>query len=442
MNYTPHTPEDISSMLASIGVQSIEELFSPIPASLRAKHFNLPAGKSEHEVFEQISALGKKNNSPLLSFLGGGYYDHVIPAVVDALTSRGEFFTAYTPYQPEASQGTLQALFEYQSAICALTGMDVSNASMYDGGTALAEAVLMALRITGKNKVIIDKSVNPLHREIVHTYLKFRSFEIIEIDPRGYALDRETLLSLINDDTAAVVLENPNFFGTVDDFTDIAEALHRIGSLLIVSAYPISLGLVKTPGEMGADIAVGEGQSLGNPLSFGGPYLGIITSKKEYVRNLPGRICGETVDHENRRAFVLTLQAREQHIKRHKATSNICSNQGLCALRALIFLSSLGKNGLREMAQLNYSISSFAKERLKAVKGVKISTCVTFNTFVLELPSDASLVAKKLLNKNIAAGIPLSLYYPALKNHLLVTVTEKISCEAVEQFAKQLEASL
>ncbi|NJD90051.1 MAG: aminomethyl-transferring glycine dehydrogenase subunit GcvPA, partial [Geobacter sp.] len=336
MAYCPNTPAEQQEMLSTIGVSSVEDLFAPIPAKLRATSFNLPEGLSEFETYDLIKAIAGQNSAATVNFIGGGFYDHIIPSAVDHLSGRAEFYTAYTPYQPECSQGTLQALFEYQTAICRLTGLDASNASLYDGATACAEAAMMALRVTGRNKILVDACVSPFAREVLKTYLYNLEVEIITIQPLQGALDRDAVSRLLDDTVAGVLVQNPNFFGTVDDFTSLADEIHAKGALLIASVYPVALGLLKSPGEMGVDIAIGDGQSLGNPLSFGGPSFGFIAAKKKLIRNMPGRIVGETVDKNGKRGFVLTLQAREQHIKRHKATSNICSNQGLCALRGLI----------------------------------------------------------------------------------------------------------
>jgi len=442
-SYCPNTPEEVREMLAAMGAASIDDLFRPIPPGLRARSFELPEGMSEFEMLRRFEHLAGKNAQHLSHFVGGGYYDHLIPAVVDHLSSRAEFSTAYTPYQPECSQGTLQALFEYQTAICRLTGMEVANASLYDGGTALAEAAMMALRITGRNRLVIDGSVNPFHREIVRTYLANLDVELVEIGPKLGMADDLRLRAAMDDATAAVLVQNPNFFGSVSDFRRLAGDAHGAGALLVVSAYPVALGLVESPGAMGADIVVGDGQSLGNPLSFGGPSFGFIASRKEYIRNLPGRIIGETVDRKGQRGFVLTLQAREQHIKRHKATSNICSNQSLCALRGLIFLSSLGREGFAELARLNYDKAEYAKKVLGAIGGVEVMNgSATFNEFTVCLPKIAAEVVTALLRKGIAAGVPLGTYYPEMERCLVVTVTEKRTRDEIDTLARHLEAIL
>ena len=443
MSYCPNTLEEQKEMLSAIGVKSIADLFAPIPKKLRAKSFNLPAGMSEFEMLHEMSGLAGQNGQGLTHFIGGGYYDHLIPAAVDHLAGRAEFYTAYTPYQPECSQGTLQALFEYQTAICRLTGMEVSNASLYDGGTAMAEAALMALRITGRNRLILDGATSPFNREVLKTYLSNLDVEVIELSPLDGALNQKGCLAALDDRTAAVIVQSPNFFGSVVDLTPVAAAAQKKGALLIAATYPIALGMIKSPGEMGADIVTGDGQSLGNPLSFGGPAFGFIATRKKYIRNLPGRIIGETVDNQGRRGFVLTLQAREQHIKRHKATSNICSNQSLCALRGLMFLSLMGQQGLGEMAQLNYDKAEYAKAVLGCIRDVTVlHAAPTFNEFTISLPMRATKVVERLLAKGIAAGVPLGMYYEDADNYLVVTVTEKRTKAEIDLLAKELEAAL
>ncbi|MBP2674221.1 MAG: glycine dehydrogenase [Deltaproteobacteria bacterium] len=442
MSYTPHTQEEIREMLAAIGVGSIGDLFRPIPGELRTASFDLPPGMSEFEMLDRLRELASQN-LPVVPFIGGGYYDHLIPAAVDHLAGRAEFYTAYTPYQPECSQGTLQALFEYQTAICRLTGLGASNASLYDGGTALAEAAMMALRITGRGRILLDGAVNPFCRAIVRTYLANLPVEIVEPAPLDGETDRQRLEKELDDRCAAVLVQNPNFFGRVADYGGLAAKARGCGALLVAYVYPVSLGILKSPGEMGADIAVGDGQSLGNHLSFGGPAFGFLAARKELIRNIPGRIVGETVDREGRRGFVLTIQAREQHIKRHKATSNICTNQSLCALRGLIFLSCLGKNGLAEMARRNRDKAEYAKAALAAVRGVSIPAgSPTFNEFTAHLPRGADEVVASLLKRGIAAGVPLGRYYPGMENRLLVTVTEKRSKGEINLLARELEVAL
>jgi len=458
MPYIPHTESERREMLRSIGVRSIDDLFAPIPKNLRVKTaapgadrpadqplaFDLPPGISEHAVRTHLQQLAAQNATNLTCFVGGGFYDHYIPSAVDSLAGRSEFVTAYTPYQPEMSQGSLQAMYEYQSAICRLTGMQASNASLYDGGTALCEALLMAARINDRPKVIVDACVNPLYRKMLDCYTTSLPIEIIAIEPKNGRTDHDAISRLIGPDTSAIILQNPNFFGVADDYTELVAAAHAAGAVAIASVYPISLGLLKTPGAMCFDIAVGEGQSLGLPLSFGGPYLGFMAALKTHVRKMPGRIIGQTKDHDGRRGFVMTLQAREQHIRREKATSNICSNEALCAVRALIYLSLVGKSGLKKVAATCAAKAKYARTRLTKVPGVSLLTdAPTFNEFTLKLPArDASDIVEKLAGKGIAAGLPLGRYYPALRNCLLVAVTEKRTEEEIGLFAEELEAVL
>jgi len=443
MPFIANTEQQRQEMLAAIGMTA-DDLFADIPAKLQCTDFHLPAGMSEQAVRSYLGELSGKNSTRLINFLGGGFYDHFIPAAVGALTSRGEFYTAYTPYQPEASQGTLQAIFEYQTMIARLTEMEVANASLYDGGTALYEAMMMALRITGRNKIIIDDSVNPIYRVMLDSYTRNLHIARQQTHSVDGLANRKEILRALDDETAGIIVQNPNFFGCIDDLTDLAEAAHRKGALLIVSCYPIALGILKTPGAMGADIVTGEGQSMGLPLSFGGPYLGFMATKREYVRKMPGRIVGETVDGQGRRGYVLTLQAREQHIRREKATSNICTNEGLCALSALIYLSLLGKDGLKEVSQLCADKASYAYKRLTAIKGVTLHfpTKWFYNEFVLDVPGDASDVIGKLIEKGFAAGFPLRRYYEGMSNSMLIAVTEKRTKNEIGMLAETLEAVL
>lgn len=443
MSYVPHTDEEIKQMLEVIGVSSIDELFKDIPQSLRAKSFNIPSGKSEFEVTQKLRHLSTKNATGLVNFVGAGFYDHIIPAAVDAIASRSEFYTAYTPYQPECSQGWLQAIYEYQSMVCELTGLDVSNASLYDGGTALYEAAMMAIRLTGRNKIIMDSGVNLIYRTMLYTYTSNLSIEFVEIPVVHGKSSRDELFKHLDDKTAAVIIQNPNFFGVVDDYSDVVERVHKFGSLAIASVYPVSLGMLKSPGEMGFDIATGEGQSLGIPLSFGGPYLGFMSARKELVRQMPGRIVGATVDSEGKRGFVLTLQTREQHIRRERATSNICSNEALCALRAAIFVALLGKDGLGELAQNNYHRAEFAKEKLSGISGVEVKrSSSTFNEFTVMLPRPADEIVHRMIDKGFACGFPLGRFYKGMDNYLLIAVTEKRTKEEIQSLAASLGAVL
>ncbi len=443
MPFIANTAAQQEQMLKTIGL-SMDDLFADIPKDLKVKGLNLPAGLSEQQVRSHLAGLADKDSTALTCFLGGGFYDHFIPAAVYSLISRSEFYTAYTPYQPELSQGTLQVIYEYQSSICRLTDMEVSNASLYDGGTALYEAMMMALRITKRNKIIIDDSVNPIYRVMIDSYTSNLNIDLEQTHCSDGLANREELKKKLDKDTGAIILQNPNFFGCIDDFTDIAEMAHEVGALLIVSCYPMSLGILKTPGAMGADIVTGEGQSLGMPMSFGGPYLGFMATKQKHVRKMPGRICGETIDSEGRRAFVLTLQAREQHIRRDKATSNICSNEALCALAAHTYMTLMGKQGMAETAQLCADKASYAFKRLTAIEGVKahFSSQWFFNEFVLDVPHDGADVVAKLIERGFAAGFPLSRYYNDMDNSILICVTEKRSKHDIGMLAEALEAVL
>ena len=404
--FTPHTDNEVSRMLEAIGVDSVASLFTDIPEDLRPRSFDIPPGRTEQEALRIFTGLARKNRTDFVSFLGGGYYDHYIPAAVDAVSSRSEFYTAYTPYQPEASQGTLRAIFEYQTMIAGITGLDFANASLYDGGTALYEAIAMAVRSTNRGRIVIDKGVNPLYRRIVKTYVMNLEVEIIEADLNDISTDKDRITSLLDENSAAVVVQNPNFFGIVEDFEDLFAHAASRGVVSILAFYPLSLGILKTPGEMKADIAVAEGQSLGLPLSFGGPYLGIMSVEKRFVRKMPGRIAGETIDRSGRKAYVLTLQAREQHIRREKAMSNICTNESLCALRAAVYLSLLGKEGFKKTALINLERAEYLKDCLRHIKGLEIKSGRTFNEFTIVLPVPAFDFVKKMLSRGFA-GIAL-----------------------------------
>lgn len=443
MHWIPTTPEDMQHMLRVIGVQSIEDLFRDIPVSVRMKQWNLPDPMSEMEVLQYFQQLSRQNIVDKISFLGGGFYDHYIPAVVDYLSQRGEFVTAYTPYQPECAQGTLQAIYEYQTALCRLTDMEVANASLYDGGTAIFEAITMSIRITGRRKVTLLPGLNPIYEQIIKTHTANLDLTIHQ------ATDYT--------DSACVVGASPDFFGNVWDFTDWAQQAKHSGTLFVMQFYPISLGLMKSPGEMGVDIAVAEGQSLGLPLSFGGPYLGLFATRKEYIRRMPGRIAGMTTDTQGRRGFVLTLQAREQHIRREKAMSNICSNQALCALRALIYLCEVGKRGICDIAEACYAKAEYLKEKLQKL-GKIVNPGVTFNEFVIRLPKPAEMVVQRMAHEGFLAGIPLRSFLLNLgitppvedmqgvrygdEGDLLVAVTERRTREELEKYADTLEKIL
>jgi glycine dehydrogenase subunit 1 len=443
MSYVANTEEQRKEMLLACGVSSMEELFTIIPEELRPSSFNLPEGRSELEVFTYLAGLARRNYSHLVYFLGGGIYDHFIPSAVDALAGRGEFYTAYTPYQAECSQGMLQAIYEYQTQICRLTGMEVSNASLYDGGSALCEACKMALTTTDRNRIVMDGGVNPVYRTMVRTYTANLSIEFEEAPFILGRSDRESIFDALNEDTAAVILQNPNFFGVMDDHSDIVAHCHDRGVLVIQSVYPIAMAFLKTPGEMDVDIVTGEGQSLGLPLGFGGPYLGFMATRRKLVRKMPGRVVGRTIDRNGCEIFVLTLQAREQHIRREKATSNICTNQALCALRAHIYLSLLGREGLKDVARLCVAKTTYAKERFRLIPGVEVVDCgPVFNEFTVRLPIPAAEVIGRLIERGIAPGLPLGRFYPGMDDLMLVAVTEKRTKFDIGRLAENIEAVL
>jgi glycine dehydrogenase subunit 1 len=443
MSYIPHTEEQSRQMLEAIGVSSIEELFNEIKPQLRPRSFDIPQAMSEQEVVSCMRRLALKNVTSLKNFLGAGFYDHYIPAAVDMIAGRSEFYTAYTPYQPECSQGWLQAIYEYQTAICQLTGMDCANSSLYDGGTAIYEAAMMAIRVTGRTKIIMDSGLNMIYRTMLYTYMSNLNIEFVETPVIHGQSSRDEIFRHLDEKTAAVITQNPNFFGAVDDHSDIVEKAHSAGALAVISVYPVSLGMLKTPAEMGADIATGEGQSLGLPLSFGGPYLGFIACKQALTRKMPGRIVGATVDKDGKRGFVLTLQAREQHIRRERATSNICSNEALCALRSGIYLSLLGRSGMENLARLNYDKCEYTKDCVEKIPGIKVKrSSPTFNEFTIALNRNADVVAEKMIDRGFAPGFPLGKFYKGMNNYLLVAVTEKRTRQEIEQFVQALEKVL
>jgi glycine dehydrogenase subunit 1 len=446
MSYIPNTEADLNAMVEEIGVNSPEDLFSHIPEDIKLKRkLRLPDPLSEMELLTHLEELSSLNSNlhDCISFLGAGAYNHFIPAVVGHLAGRSEFYTSYTPYQPEISQGTLQAIFEYQSYMCMLTGMEVSNASMYDGASSAAEAVLMALRITRKNRILISGTVHPEYRQVIKTYTNIDSTEIVEIpyNDKGVTDPEKLSKALEEADAACVVIQSPNFFGIIEEL-DIYETIIRKNRALFIAAFsePLAFGLLKPPGDFNADIVCGEGQSLGIPPGFGGPYLGILTVKNRHLRNMPGRIVGKTVDIHGNSSYVLTLTAREQHIRREKSRSNICTNESLCALTAAIYLSCLGKSGVKKIAQLNHSRSEYAKKQLLGIDGVKLMfESPTFNEFVLQTVRDPARIVDELSRKNIYAGVPLKRYYPKLENCLLVTVTEMNSTESIDQLCKSIK---
>ncbi|OGS21037.1 MAG: glycine dehydrogenase (aminomethyl-transferring) [Elusimicrobia bacterium RIFOXYA2_FULL_39_19] len=443
MTYISNTKKQQQEMLEAIGVKTIDDLFKVIPADFKPKSFNIPAGKSEIQVRQHLKSLASKNATDLICFLGGGFYDHYVPSAVDAIISRSEFYTAYTPYQPEVSQGVLQAIYEYQTAICRLTGMDISNASIYEGGTALYEAAMMATRITKRKKIIVCEGVSLIYRTMLRSYTSNLALKLVEISTADGIACREKIFKEIDSDTAAIILQNPNFFGSVDDFSDISQKAHSAGALTICSVYPISLGLLKPPSEMGIDIVTGEGQSLGLPLSFGGPYFGFLATLKTHVRQMPGRVVGRTKDKQGRQGFVFTLQTREQHIRREKATSNICTNSTLNTIAATVYLSLLGKQGFKETAQLCADKAEYACNKLLRIKDVKKKfSAPFFNEFVIELPMDAADAVSALIEKGFAAGFPLGRYYKGMEHCMLVSVTEKRTKEEIGHLKESLESVL
>ena len=435
-------------MLAAVGVRQVSDLFADIPPDCRIGELRIPEGLSESEVYERLHRLSHRNAHELTCFLGGGFYDHFIPAAVDALASRGEFYTAYTPYQPEASQGTLQAIFEYQTAVTRLTGLTFANASVYDGGAALFESAMMAVRHTDRRKLVVCEALNPIYRVMLASYTSNLNLELVTIGHKNGACDLAALTSALDENTAAVLVQNPNFFGTLADFSQLFAAAKAKGVVSVISVYPVLQSVLKSPGEMGADVAVAEGQSLGLPLSFGGPYLGIMTCSKGMVRQMPGRMVGRTVDTKGRTGYVLTLQAREQHIRRQKATSNICSNQALCALRALMHLCLLGEEGLSRTAEISIERAHYAAERLTAIPGVSMLSDPANggspfgNEFAVTLPVNAYQAIDKLTARGYVPGFPLGRYYPGLENALLVACTEKTSKEQIGVFAELLRGML
>ncbi|GBC92236.1 putative glycine dehydrogenase (decarboxylating) subunit 1 [bacterium HR15] len=443
MRYIPHTEQDVRQMLDAIGVRSIRDLFADIPETLYLKEpLNIPPPLDEHALFRQLSSLAARNADTrrYLSFLGAGAYDHFIPAIVEAIISRGEFLTAYTPYQPEASQGLLQSIFEFQTMVCELTGMEVANASMYDAATALAESALMACHITERSKVLVSKAVHPHYRQVLHTYLWTNERKLVELPLAEGLTDCNALSDILDEQTACVIAQYPNFLGLIEPLAPIVEAAHRVGALAIACVDPIALGVLKPPGEYDVDIVVGEGQSLGNAMGYGGPMLGLFACKQSYVRRLPGRIVGQTTDVEGRRGFVMTLRTREQDIRREKATSNICTNEALCALASTVFMAALGKQGFRELAETCTQKAHYAAARLTQIPGVRLRFPHTpfFKEFVLELPHPAQAMCERLLRQEIIAGLPLGNYYPDMSHALLVCVTETRTREEIDRFVQVL----
>jgi len=441
MPYIPHSDGDRDAMLAAIGARSIEELFEDVPERVRFPELNLPPLLSEMEARWELEALSSANLTvaECPSFLGAGAYHHFVPAVVDAVLNRGEFYTAYTPYQPEISQGTLQVIFEYQTMICALTGMEVSNASHYDGATATAEAVITAINVhrLKRRKVVVSPFVHPEYRAVVRTYTQGMGLTIVGDEDGGSA----GLTDLLDEDTACLIVQYPDFLGRIEDLSDLAEAAHATGALFIVVTDPIALGLLKPPGEFGADIVVGEGQGLGAGLNFGGPYLGFFAVRKKYARKMAGRIVGQTVDAEGERGFVLTLSTREQHIRRERATSNICSNQGLVVLAAAVYMAALGKCGIRQVAELCYHKAHYAQRRIGEIDGFSvIDDQPFFKEFVVRCPKPVEEINRYLLEEwGIVGGYDLGRDYAHLQGHMLLCVTEVNSRDEIDVLVEALE---
>lgn len=446
--YIPMTEQDQAEMLDVIGISSVDELFHDIPESVRYQG-TLPMSEAlnEAKLLKHMRSLSDQNADfdRYTSFLGAGIYDHHVPVVINHVISRSEFYTAYTPYQPEISQGELQAIFEFQSYICEITGMAVANASMYDGATALGEASSLAAQHTKRKQIVISKTVHPEAREIVHTTARGLGLEIVEIDMQNGVTDLAKLEAAVSADTAAVVIQSPNFLGCIEDVRAIEPIIHQHKGLLVMSTNPISLGLLESPGKLGADVVVGDAQPFGIHAALGGPTCGFFAVTESLMRKIPGRIVGQTVDIDGKRGFVLTLQAREQHIRREKATSNICSNQALLALCASVYLSTMGKEGLREVAGLNIQKSHYASKRLHEAQGLELAfSAPFFNEFVLKLPPHVSVEAinEKLIARGIIGGYDLGLHYDELKHHMLIAVTERRTKDEIDEFAALLEEVL
>ena len=440
MRYLPKSESDRDVMLREIGAKSIDDLFAAIPAEYRLKRdLNIPRAYAESEIVEFFRQRAAESAQGYATFLGAGAYSHYRPVVIDSLVSRGEFFTAYTPYQPEIAQGTLQSIFEFQTMICELTGMDVANASMYDGSTGAAEALMMAARVTGRHKSVVASSVHPEYREVITTYARYQGMPVSTVGYRKNGrVDLEALDKAIDDQTAGVLIQSPNFFGTIEDVAAVGEIVHKKGALLIVSiAEAVSLGIVKPPAE--ADIVSMEAQSFGVPLGFGGPYCGVIATRDKFVRQMPGRLVGETRDRNGKRGFVLTLSTREQHIRREKATSNICTNQGLVALMCCIFMTVYGREGLRDLAKQNLAKAHYAAgEFKKAGATLLFEGAPRFNEFVIQTKTDPHSINDKLLGQRIIGGFPLKKLYPELGNASLWCCTETTAKASIDAAAKEV----
>ena len=440
MRYLPKSPAERQQMLREIGLKSLDDLFAPIPAEFRLKHeLKIPRQMAESEIVSWFRARAAENGTDNAVFLGAGAYNHYRPVAIDSLISRGEWFTAYTPYQPEIAQGTLQSIFEFQTMICELTGMEVANASMYDGSTGAAEAVMMAMRVTGRHRAVLARTVHPEYREVIRTYARYQGLELAEV---GYGengrVDMKALDAQITAETACVLVQSPNFFGTIEDVAAVADLAHRKGALLVVAiAEALSLGIVKPPAE--ADIVSLEGQSFGVPLSYGGPYVGVIATREKFVRQIPGRLVGETTDRNGKRGYVLTLSTREQHIRREKATSNICTNQALVALMANIYLTVYGREGLRELALQNLAKAAYARKQFAKQAKILFDGAPRFNEFVVQTADEPSAISKRLAPKKIIGGFALKQFYPELGNAAVWCCTELNRKRQIDAAAQEVK---
>jgi glycine dehydrogenase subunit 1 len=445
MTFNPHTPEDRAEMLKAAGAASIAEFFAPIPERVRFPELRLPRKLTEMEAAARMQELAARNLAPApgRTFLGAGSYQHFVPATVDQIISRGEYYTAYTPYQPEVAQGTLQTIYEFQTMVAGLLGTEVANASMYDGATALAEGALVTVSSSKKKKrVVVAGTVHPSYREVLRTYLDGLQVDLVELAlPDGFVTTVDDVRAALSDDLACLVVQYPNFFGGIEDIQAMADAAHRVGGALVVGTYPIPLGLLKSPGELGADVVAAEGQALGVAQSYGGPYVGLLGTRQQFIRQLPGRIAGMTTDSEGKRGFVLTLQTREQHIRREKATSNICTNQGLMATAATVHMATLGPEGFREVANRCYQNAHYLADRISALPGYSIALDAPFfHEFVVRCPVPAAEVNEKLLERGIIGGLDLGRFDPSLANSMLVCATELHDRESLDRFVDSLAA--
>jgi glycine dehydrogenase subunit 1 len=446
MTFNPHTDEDRVAMLGAIGATAVDDFFAAVPNSIRFPVLRLPAALTEMEAADHLADLASRNAAFHAEdvFLGAGSYRHYVPASVGQILARGEFYTAYTPYQPEVAQGTLQVIYEFQSLVAALTGMDIANASMYDGATALAEGVLMTVsRPRRKRRIVVSSTVHPAYRGVLRTYLEGLDVDLIEVSPVAspFSASPEDFASHLNDDLACIVVQYPNYYGGIEDIEAFAELAHSRGGALVVSTYPVPLGLLRPPGELGADVVAAEGQSLGVPQSYGGPYVGLLAARQAYVRQMPGRLAGLTTDSNGKRGFVLTLQTREQHIRREKATSNICTNQGLMATAATVHMATLGPQGLREVALRSYQNAHYLSQRIAAVPGYRVATeGEFFHEFVVATPEPAATVVSRLLDHGILGGLDLGTVDPALASYLLVCATEVNSRASIDRLVSTLSS--